>query len=220
MASEQLSGAMSHEFRTPLSSIIGFTGILLMKLPGPLNKDQERQLHIIEDSARSLLSLINGFADGTGMLPKAADSSEPPIGKRQFRPTRGGFHRERLNRRARILVVEDDPSIRKLMVCFLTAFGHDPLTAIDGEEALAIARLEMPDLVLCDLQLPKLSGHEVARELKRDPVLRHIPLVAVSVNAPIGGHDNGRMGAFDFSLVKPFHPETMALQLASILAGT
>ncbi|MBK9711889.1 MAG: hypothetical protein IPO81_11265 [Kouleothrix sp.] len=54
---------MSHELRTPLNAIIGFTGTLLMKLPGPLNADQDKQLKTIQSSARHLLSLINDLLD-------------------------------------------------------------------------------------------------------------------------------------------------------------
>jgi protein-histidine pros-kinase len=54
---------MSHELRTPLNAIIGFTGALLMKLPGPLTKDQENQLRTIQTSAKRLLSLINDLLD-------------------------------------------------------------------------------------------------------------------------------------------------------------
>jgi protein-histidine pros-kinase len=54
---------MSHELRTPLNAIIGFTGTLLMKLPGPLNADQEKQLRTVQRSAKHLLSLINDLLD-------------------------------------------------------------------------------------------------------------------------------------------------------------
>jgi PAS domain S-box-containing protein len=62
-AKDQFLATMSHELRTPLNAIIGFTGTLLMKLPGPLTADQERQLHTIGTSARHLLSLINDLLD-------------------------------------------------------------------------------------------------------------------------------------------------------------
>jgi len=54
-----LSARASHELRTPLQAIVGFTGTLLMRLPGPLNDEQERQLELVQESARQLLSLIN-----------------------------------------------------------------------------------------------------------------------------------------------------------------
>jgi PAS domain S-box-containing protein len=63
VAKDQFLASMSHELRTPLNAILGFTGTLLMKLPGPLNEEQERQLQIVQWSARHLLSLINDILD-------------------------------------------------------------------------------------------------------------------------------------------------------------
>jgi PAS domain S-box-containing protein len=62
-AKDRFLASMSHELRTPLNAIIGFTGTLLMKLPGPLNAEQEQQLHTVQTSARHLLSLINDLLD-------------------------------------------------------------------------------------------------------------------------------------------------------------
>ena len=63
VAKDRFLATMSHELRTPLNAVIGFTGTLLMKLPGPLNVDQEKQLRTIQTSARHLLSLINDLLD-------------------------------------------------------------------------------------------------------------------------------------------------------------
>jgi len=63
LAKDRFLASMSHELRTPLNAIIGFTGTLLMKLPGPLNSDQEKQLRTIQTSSRHLLSLINDLLD-------------------------------------------------------------------------------------------------------------------------------------------------------------
>src|SRR5579884_628373 len=63
LAKDRFLASMSHELRTPLNAIIGFTGTLLMKLPGPLNEEQERQLKVVDSSARHLLSLINDILD-------------------------------------------------------------------------------------------------------------------------------------------------------------
>ncbi|MBV9234148.1 MAG: PAS domain-containing sensor histidine kinase, partial [Candidatus Eremiobacteraeota bacterium] len=62
-AKDEFLASMSHELRTPLNAVIGFTGTLLMKLPGPLTAEQERQLQIVQSSARHLLSLINDILD-------------------------------------------------------------------------------------------------------------------------------------------------------------
>jgi len=62
-AKERFLGSMSHELRTPLNAIIGFTGTLLMQLPGPLNAEQDKQLRTVQASARHLLSLVNDLLD-------------------------------------------------------------------------------------------------------------------------------------------------------------
>jgi signal transduction histidine kinase len=61
-----LSVRTSHDLRTPLQAIIGFTGTLLLRLPGPLNEEQERQLELVQESARQLLSLINELSRPPG----------------------------------------------------------------------------------------------------------------------------------------------------------
>ncbi len=70
--SEHFLASMSHELRTPLNAIIGFTGTLLMQLPGPLNEEQEKQLRMVQSSARQLLALVNDLLDlgklGAGTL--------------------------------------------------------------------------------------------------------------------------------------------------------
>jgi len=63
LAKDRFLASMSHELRTPMNAIIGFTGTLLMKLPGPLNADQEKQLQTVQASARHLLTLINDLLD-------------------------------------------------------------------------------------------------------------------------------------------------------------
>ena len=63
LAKDRFLASMSHELRTPLNAIIGFTGTLLMKLPGPLTEEQDQQLRVIQTSARHLLSLINDVLD-------------------------------------------------------------------------------------------------------------------------------------------------------------
>ncbi len=73
LAKDRFLASMSHELRTPLNAIIGFTGTLLMKLPGPLNEDQDKQLRTIQGSARHLLSLINDLLDLTKIASGKVD---------------------------------------------------------------------------------------------------------------------------------------------------
>lgn len=117
----------------------------------------------------------------------------------------------------RIVVIEDNPTSLELMTYLLRACGCLPLTAIDGEEGVAVAQREQPDLILCDIQLPKLHGYEVARILKRDARLRHVPLVAVTAYAMVGDREKVLAAGFDGYLGKPIAPEDFMRQVTGFL---
>ncbi|MBI1926087.1 PAS domain S-box protein [Candidatus Poribacteria bacterium] len=80
LAKDRFLASMSHELRTPLNAIIGFTGTLLMKLPGPLNADQEKQLRTIQVSAKHLLSLINDLLDLAKIESGKVELNFEPVG--------------------------------------------------------------------------------------------------------------------------------------------
>jgi len=121
---------------------------------------------------------------------------------------------------ARILVVEDDAGNLELMVYLLTAFGYTVLSAKDGEEGLAAALSERPDLIVCDILLPKLDGREVIRRLKADPSTRAIPGVAVTALAMPGDRERLLEAGFDGYLSKPITPETFVEQIEAFLPPT
>ena len=75
---------------------------------------------------------------------------------------------------ARILIAEDHPASLELMRYLLEARGYRTLTAENGEAAVEVARRELPDLIVCDLQMPRLNGYEVLDTLKLDANLRKI----------------------------------------------
>jgi CheY-like chemotaxis protein len=118
---------------------------------------------------------------------------------------------------SRILVIEDNASSLELMVYLLKSFGHVPFPARDGEEGIEVARSERPDLILCDVQLAAMDGHEVCRRLKRDPVLRSIPLVALTAYAMVGDREKMLAEGFDGYLSKPVNPEQIMDQLTPFL---
>jgi two-component system cell cycle response regulator len=120
---------------------------------------------------------------------------------------------------ARILIIEDNPTSLELMTYLLNAYGHTRFTARDGAEGLAVARREKPDLIVCDIQLPGMDGHEVAREIKASAELRDIPLVAVTAFAMVGDRDRIMAGGFDGYISKPIDPETFVTQVEAFLRG-
>ena len=86
----------------------------------------------------------------------------------------------------RILVVEDQEDNRQIMRDLLVASGYELVEAKTGEEGLALAERERPDLILMDIQLPGLDGYEVTRRIKANPALRPIPIIAVTSYALSG----------------------------------
>ena len=118
---------------------------------------------------------------------------------------------------ARILIIEDNPTNMELMSYLLTAFGHTPLMAFDGESGVRMAREQRPDLILCDVYLPKLDGYGVVAALKGDPGLRAIPVLAATALAMVGDRERLMEAGFDGYLAKPIEPEQFVGQLAPFL---
>ena len=81
-----------------------------------------------------------------------------------------------------VLVVDDDPNIRRMIVAALRREGYDFLEAPNGRDALDVMRTQHPDVVVLDLMMPVLSGWDVLRERQQDPVLSRIPVIIVSAN--------------------------------------
>jgi CheY-like chemotaxis protein len=105
-----------------------------------------------------------------------------------------------------VLVVDDEKDSRDLMAHYLEEFGCQVISATDGLEGLAAARVHRPDLITLDLMMPGMTGWEVLKALKEDRELRHIPVVVVSIVAAEG---RGRLlGAVDL-VTKPFEREDL-----------
>jgi CheY-like chemotaxis protein len=83
----------------------------------------------------------------------------------------------------RVLIVEDNPISLELLTELVQAEGHRVITALSGTEALSLARAELPDLILMDIQLPGLDGLTAIRILKADPETKEIPVVGISAHA-------------------------------------
>lgn len=118
---------------------------------------------------------------------------------------------------ARILIIEDNRANMELMAYLLQAFGHTVLMAWDGEDGLEAARRERPDLIVCDIHLPKRDGLDVAATLKKEPTLAGIPLVAVTALAMVGDRDKILSAGFEGYISKPIQPETFVADVDSFL---
>lgn len=103
----------------------------------------------------------------------------------------------------RILVVEDNDLNSKLFRDLLIAQGYGVIHTRDGVEAFRLAREHHPDLVLMDIQLPEVSGLEVTRWLQEDPMLRKIPVVALTAFAMSGDEERARAAGCAAYITKP-----------------
>lgn len=120
----------------------------------------------------------------------------------------------------RILVIEDNPANLELMGYLLRCSGHEVLVATDGQAGLELAQVEAPELIICDIQMPHMTGFEVALHLKADDHLRHIPLVAITAFAMVGDRERVLAGGFDGYLAKPIDPESFVAQIEAFLLGS
>lgn len=102
-----------------------------------------------------------------------------------------------------VLIVEDNELNMKLFHDLLEAHGYETVGTSDGIEAFELARTHRPDLILMDIQLPKVSGLEVTRWIKGDPELHQIPVVAVTAFAMRGDEERIRQGGCEAYLSKP-----------------
>ncbi|MGZ8391487.1 MAG: response regulator transcription factor [Gemmatimonadales bacterium] len=114
---------------------------------------------------------------------------------------------------AKILIAEDEKQIADMIAFKLTNSGHQVIRAQDGEQALKLARLDIPDLIMLDAMMPGLSGFEVLRRLKIDSELRAVPVIMVTAK----GHERDvlsglRGGAVDYVL-KPFSLKELAARV-------
>ncbi len=103
-----------------------------------------------------------------------------------------------------ILIVEDSGLNRKLVETILRPHGYRLLIAVDGEEAVQLATQEHPDLILMDMQLPKISGYQATQILKSKPETSDIPIVALTANAMEDQKEQAMAACCDGYITKPF----------------
>jgi len=120
-------------------------------------------------------------------------------------------------RKARLVVADDEPLILKLMQAALEKEGFEVRTACDGQEALEAIRAEPPDIAVVDLWMPRKDGFSVCRELKADPGLQHLPVVILSAAGGVENRIQGLDSGADDFLTKPFSVEELIARIRMIL---
>lgn len=120
----------------------------------------------------------------------------------------------------RILLVEDNPQNRYLVTFLLDKHGYTVDVAEDGEQALEMLETgPAPNVILMDMQLPKIDGYEATRRIKADERFRHIPLVALTAHSMKGDRGKALEAGCDEYVTKPVDAEALVLLIARLIAG-
>ena len=118
---------------------------------------------------------------------------------------------------AKILVAEDERDIRELINFTLTFAGHEVHQAPNGAEAITIAQDIIPDLIMMDVRMPKMTGYEACREMKTIDSIKEIPVVFLSAKGQDEEISTGlEAGAIDY-ILKPFAPDELSQRITDIL---
>jgi len=119
---------------------------------------------------------------------------------------------------AKILIAEDERDIRDLITFTLGFAGFEVVAAANGEEAVNLARQEIPDLILMDVRMPRMTGYEACALMKADAKLKDIPVIFLSAKGQDSEIQAGlSAGAADY-LLKPFAPDQLTERIQVVLA--
>lgn len=122
-------------------------------------------------------------------------------------------------KRQLILLVEDMLDARELYAEYLNYTGFRVVTAINGHEAVSLARMLEPDLILMDIRLPGMDGLEATADLKADPALAHIPIVAITADPSTDITERARAAGCAALIAKPALPDEVAHTITKILSS-
>ena len=117
----------------------------------------------------------------------------------------------------RVLIVDDNEDNRQILIDLLSANGFQVLEALTGADAVDIAIREAPDLVLMDIQLPGIDGHEATRRIKAIPALARTPVIAVTSYALAGDDRKATDAGCDAYITKPYSPRALRARVREIL---
>ena len=120
----------------------------------------------------------------------------------------------------KILLIEDNEQNRDALSRRLQRHGYDVIMAVDGQQGVAIAQSELPDLILMDLNLPDIDGWEATRILKEAPETQAIPVVALTAHAIAGDQERALQAGCDDYHAKPVEFQRLLTQIEALLKKT
>ncbi len=124
-----------------------------------------------------------------------------------------------MEKKARVLLVDDEPDLVQMVSVRLTAAGYEVVPAYDGQRALDQVKQNRPDLIILDLMLPKLDGYKVCRLLKFDERTKTIPVLIFTARAQVEDVTLATECGADAYLTKPFEAKTLLDKLQELLGA-
>ena len=118
---------------------------------------------------------------------------------------------------AKILVIDDEAQLTEMVQMRLEAAGYEVVIARNGQEGLEKAKNIEPDLILCDVMMPKMDGYKVCGLLKNDPRYSKIPLILFTARAQQDDQDVGDEVGADAYITKPFEPPVLLAKIEELL---
>ena len=160
-------------------------------------KEYRKGFEYLQEAAKKdpsdvvLVSQIDAIAERIAEIEEhERDSTEMPEGRR-------------------ILVVDDSPTVRKLISGKLEKCGHEAICAVDGMDALAKINEVIPDLILLDITMPRMDGYQVCKLIRSNEATKDVPVVMISGKDGFFDKVRGRMAGTSNYITKPFGPETL-----------
>ncbi len=205
MYTEQEVSKLIHDVRNPLTSIMNFSEILLEE--GLTNKETRELLHIIHEESKKIEEILKNFRK----------NKTDPEKNREILPYEKDISSTfKKGAKAKILVVDDDGSIRRIIRLDLEKSGYEVYTVYNGREALELLNKVEPDLIISDITMPEMSGFELYERLSKEN--RIIPFIFLTAyDSPEKKIKSLKLGV-DAYLTKPFSKEELLARIDSLLS--
>ena len=117
----------------------------------------------------------------------------------------------------KILLVDDSATILMMERMILTKFPYEVLTAVDGEQAIALAVAEQPDLILMDVVMPKMNGFDACRRIRQEDPIKGTPIIMVTTRGEVQNMENGFESGCNDYVTKPINPTELMAKLRTFL---
>jgi two-component system chemotaxis response regulator CheY len=117
----------------------------------------------------------------------------------------------------RIMTVDDSPTIRQMLLFTLQEAGYEVVEAVDGQDALDKLAHETVHMMITDLNMPRLDGISLIKEIRKDPAKRFMPIVMLTTESQEAKKNEGRAAGVSGWIVKPFKPEQLLAVVRMVL---